>query len=338
MFDLARSDEQAQLVDSVRSLLSRECPTDRVRESEGMAGFDSALWARCLELSLLEMTLPGGGATLLDAAFVAELLGEFLAPVPLTEAVVAARLLARLDEPDLLAAALAGETVLSFAPRPPVDGILVAVPAGAVAHHVVFLDGDSLCLTADPVPASAPANLGGLPVADRDTAGSRVLVSGPDARALHAAALGEWKSLVAAQLVGSGRKALRLGIDYASEREAFGAKVASFQAIAHRLADVATALDAAQLLGWEAAWAHDGRPAESAVPSAAQLSSMALILATDAAATATRESLHVFGGYGFMLEYDIQLYFRRVKAMTLLVGDISREPEHLADLLWGEGT
>jgi alkylation response protein AidB-like acyl-CoA dehydrogenase len=338
VFDLARSDEQVQLVDAVRSLMTRECPPDRVRASEERSGFDAALWARCLELSLLEMALPDGGATLLDVAFVAELLGEFLAPVPLAESVVAARLLAGFAEPDLLAAALAGEVVLSFAPRPPVDGTLVAVPAGAVAHHVVFLDGDSLGLTADPVPVSAPVNLGGLPVADRSTAGCRVLASGPDARDLHAAALGEWKSLVAAQLVGSGRRALRLGIDYASEREAFGAKVASFQAIAHRLADVATGLDAAQLVSWEAAWAHDGRPVESSIPAAAQLSSMALILAADAASTATRESLHVFGGYGFMLEYDIQLYFRRVKATTLLVGDISREPEHLADLLWGEGS
>lgn len=338
MFDLAQSDEQVQLLDAVRSLLTRECPPDRVRTSEDRSGFDAALWARCLQLSLLEMTLPDGGATLLDAAFVAELLGEFLAPVPLSEAVVATRLIARLDEQDLLAAALAGEVLLSFAPRPPMNGILVAVPAGAVAQHVVFLDGDSLCLTGDPVPADAKPNLGGLPAADRTVAGCRVLASGADARALHTDALGEWKSLVAAQLVGAGRKALRLGIDYACEREAFGAKVASFQAIAHRLADVATALDAGQLVSWEAAWAHDGRPADSAVPPASALSSMALILATDAAATATRESLHVFGGYGFMLEYDIQLYFRRVKATTLLVGDISREPERLADLLWGEGT
>jgi alkylation response protein AidB-like acyl-CoA dehydrogenase len=334
VFDLARTDEQTQLVDAVRSLLTRECPPDRVRASES-SGHDPSLWRRCLELSLLEMALPDGGATLLDVAFVAELLGEFLAPVPLIEAVVATRLLARMDEPDLLAAACTGEIVLSFAPRPPVGDLLAAVPAGAVAHHVLFADGDGLYLTADRVPAQPEPNLGGLAVANRATAGRRVLASGTPARELSAAALSEWKSLVAAHLVGSGRRALRLGIEYASEREAFGAKVASFQAIAHRLADTATALDAAQLLSWEAAWAHDDRPADSAVPGAGPLSSMALILAADAAATATRESLHVFGGYGFMLEYDIQLYFRRVKATTLLVGDISRESEHLADLLWG---
>jgi alkylation response protein AidB-like acyl-CoA dehydrogenase len=210
---------------------------------------------------------------------------------------------------------------------------LTAVPSGAVADDVLYLDGESLCLTEDRAPERPEPNLGGLAVADRDTGGSRVVATGSSARELYATALAEWKALTAAWLTGAGRRAMRLGIDYAGEREVFGAKVASFQAIAHRLADVATALDAAQLLGWEAAWAHDGRPAE-----AAALSSMALILAADAAATATRESLHVFGGYGFMLEYDIQLYFRHVKATTMLVGDIGREPERLADLLWSGGT
>lgn len=329
MFNLARTDEQHQLVSAVRSMLTRECPSDRVRSSED-SGHDGALWARCRELSLLEMALPGGGATLLDVALVTELIGEFLAPVPLVETVVAARLLARLDEADLVESALGG-AVLTCALRPAADGRLPAVPAGAVADHVVFLDGDSLCVTADPLPECATPNIGGLALADRTTAGSRVLTSGAEAVELYEAALDEWRSLVAAQLVGAGHKALRLGIDYASEREAFGAKVASFQAIAHGLADVATDLDAAQLLSWEAAWAHDCRPAD-----AAAFSSMALILAADAAAAATRQSLHVFGGYGFMLEYDIQLYFRRVKALTLLFGDVSREPERLADVLWGE--
>jgi alkylation response protein AidB-like acyl-CoA dehydrogenase len=329
MFDLARSDEQAQLLDAVRSMLTRECAGDRVRAAEA-TGHDAGMWSRCLELSLLEMALPGGGAALLDVAYVAELLGEFLAPVPLLDAVVATRLLVRLDEPELLAGALAGEVLLALAPRSPAGDMLAAVPSGAMAHHVLYLDGESLSLTADPVPEQPVPNLGGLAVVDRITAGSRVLATGSSARELFTSALAEWKALTAAWLTGAGRRALRLGIDYAGEREAFGAKVASFQAVAHRLADVATALDAAQLLSWEAAWAHHGRPAE-----AAALSSMALILAADAAATATRESLHVFGGYGFMLEYDIQLYFRRVKATTLVVGDISREPEHLADLLWG---
>ncbi len=321
MLHLAPTDEQRQLCDAVRGLLTKECTPDRVRAAEA-SGHDQALWDRCRELVPPEIALPGGGGTLLDVAQVAGLLGEFLAPVPLLDTVPAAR----------AAAALGADpaSVLTLAPRPPVDGVLVAVPSGAVADHVLFRDGDQLRITTDPVPDRPAPNLGGLAVADRSTAGSRMLAAGPDAAASHATAVAEWKALLAAWLTGAGRRALRLGVDYAGQREAFGVKVGTFQAIAHRLADVATALDAAGLLAWEAAWAFDRRPAEAPV-----YASMALIQAADAAAAATRESLHVFGGYGFMLEYDIQLYFRRVKAAGLLVGDLSREPEHLADLLWG---
>jgi Acyl-CoA dehydrogenase, C-terminal domain len=332
MFDLSRTAEQIELQDALRSMLSKECGSERVRASES-TGHDRGLWARCMELSLLEMAIPGNGATFLDSAFAAETLGEFLAPVPLIDATVAIRLVARLDEPMLLDNALSGDIILAVASRPPVDGTLFAAPSGAVAHHVLYLDGDSIAMTCDRVPGCTTPNIGGLAVADRRTAGSRVLADGFVARSQFQRAVAEWKALTAAQLAGAGRRALRLGVDYAREREAFGAKVASFQAIAHRMADVATALDAAQLLAWEAAWAHDGRPAD-----AAALSSMALILAAETAGFATKESLHVFGGYGFMLEYDIQLYFRRVKAMTLLAGDIRREPERLADLLWSGDT
>jgi hypothetical protein len=333
MFDLSRTADQIQLQDALRSMLSKECGAERVRASES-TGHDGGLWARCMELSLLDMAIPGNGASFLDCAFAAENLGGFLAPVPLIDASVAIRLVAGLDEPTLLDRAMSGDIILSVACRPPVGGTLVAAPSGAVAHHVLYLDGDSIAMTCDRVPGRAAPNLGGLAVADRRTAGSRVLASGSVARSRFRRAVAEWKALTAAQLTGAGRSALRLGIDYAREREAFGAKVASFQAIAHRMADVATALDAAQLLALEAAWAHDGRPAD-----AAALSSMALILAAETAGSATKESLHVFGGYGFMLEYDIQLYFRRVKAMTLVAGDIKREPERLADLLWsGDAT
>jgi alkylation response protein AidB-like acyl-CoA dehydrogenase len=359
VFDLGLSPQLVQLLDSVRSMLTRECPPDVVRASEA-SGFSAPLWGRCRELGLDELALPGGGGSLLDLAHVAELIGEFLAPVPLLDSVPAARLAAALGA----APGVPEGAVLTLAPRPPVEDVLTAVPSGAVADHVLYLDGDAVRLTTDPVPPAAP-NLGGFAVADRCCAGSRLLADGglswstdaqPDqsrdriglnvdsarARArtgagepegAYATAVAEWKALLAAWLVGAGRRALRLGVDYAGEREAFGVKVGSFQAVAHRLADVATELDAARLLAWEAAWAFGARDARAA--EAPAYASMALIQAAEAANRATRESLHVFGGYGFMLEYDIQLYFRRVKAAGLLVGDMSREPEHLADLLWG---
>jgi alkylation response protein AidB-like acyl-CoA dehydrogenase len=129
---------------------------------------------------------------------------------------------------------------------------------------------------------------------------------------------------------GSARSTLRVG--YTKDRQAFGVPIASFQVIAHGLADIATDLDGAKLLSWEAAWARDELPRR-----AAELSSMAYLIAVEAARSATEGSLHLFGGYGFMLEYDVQLYFRNAKAWGLLLGDASHEADVLADILWTEG-
>jgi alkylation response protein AidB-like acyl-CoA dehydrogenase len=65
------------------------------------------------------------------------------------------------------------------------------------------------------------------------------------------------------------------------------------------------------------------------------LAALAFGFSSDAAREASYRSEHYHGGYGFMLEYDIQLYFRRIKAWALQNGDRAKELERIADLLWG---
>ena len=89
--------------------------------------------------------------------------------------------------------------------------------------------------------------------------------------------------------------------------------------------------DGAQLLVYEAAWARD-----TGQPEAAALASMAFLFNADTAFRTTRECLQFHGGYGFTLEYDIQLYFRRAKAWPLALGDPKREYQRLADLAYPE--
>ena len=94
------------------------------------------------------------------------------------------------------------------------------------------------------------------------------------------------------------------------QRRAFGVLIASFQTVQHRLADNVTDIDGARLLAHEAAWAHDGR-----LPAAADLAVMSFLFASETAfRTRRRTAWHFHGGYGYTLEYDIQLYFRRAKA------------------------
>lgn len=319
--DLTLSPEQQQLVDTYAALYAKESTTERVRAAEP-SGHDAELWARLHETGILEMAVDeadgGWGATLLDLALVAEQHGRHLGSAPLVEAQVAARLLARAGGPAaeaLLARALAGEELVTLALHAPVRGTLRLAPAGAVASRMVSLDGDRL-LAVEVAGRTPVANLGSLPLADVPVGEAEVLASGGDAARAHQVALDEWLALTAAALVGLAARALEIGVAYAKERHAFGAPIGSFQAVAHGLADSATAVDGSTLLAREAAWAADEEPAR-----ARELAALAFGFCAEAARQAAYRSLHYHGGYGFMLEHDVQLYFRRATAWPAQYGE-----------------
>ena len=120
--------------------------------------------------------------------------------------------------------------------------------------------------------------------------------------------------LLAAQAVGGAQHALEITAQYAKDRHQFDKPLGAFQAIAHYLADAVTTVDGAETLVWEAAWARaDGRPI-------AKLAPMAKLFACKTFRDVTAMAQQVFGGVGFTVEYDIQLYFRREAAPDLLVG------------------
>ncbi|MBO0728608.1 MAG: hypothetical protein J2P57_05075, partial [Acidimicrobiaceae bacterium] len=148
---------------------------------------------------------------------------------------------------------------------------------------------------------------------------------GVRAEALHRQARAEWQLFMAAALDGLRSAALDIGVEYVKSRWAFGVPIGWFQAIQHRLADVATAGEGAQLLLYESAWARDHNRAE-----ADRLATMAFLYQSSVAHLTTRESLQFHGGYGYTLEYDIQLYFRRARAWPLALGDPSLAYRHLA--------
>ena len=321
------SEDRQALRDAFGAFFTKESPPERVRAAEPL-GFDADLWTKVCGLGVPEMGL-GGQASLADLAVVAAEYGAHLAPVPLVEAVVATRLLERLGacDPELAS----GDVVVTVAVRPSERGVARLVPAGAVAGLLVALDGDELVVAREQVAGSsaAPDNLGRAPFADRALGAERVvLVRGDAARALHADALDEWRVLTAAALTGAARRALDLAVGYAKTREQFGVPIGSFQAIQHLLADVATAVDGAELLVRRAASADDRR---------AVLAAMAFRFASEAAREAAATAVHVHGGYGFMEEYDVQLFFRRVSAWALALGDPAVELARLADLLAAEG-
>ena len=141
---------------------------------------------------------------------------------------------------------------------------------------------------------------------------------------MHAGAI-----LAAAQAVGGASYALEITVEYAKARHQFGKALAEFQAISHYLADARTALDGARLLVYEAAWAHSTeRPVDRLAP-------MAKLFACRTYRDITAMCQQVFGGIGFTLEYDIQLYFRRAKQLQLSWWDTATCEDRIADAVLG---
>jgi alkylation response protein AidB-like acyl-CoA dehydrogenase len=333
--DLDFTGEQRALRETLREFFQKESPAAVVRAAEPL-GFDASLWRKVAGLGLAAIAVPadrgGGGCGLLELAIAAELLGQSLAPVPLIEAATASTLLAAHAGQQVLGPVVAGELLATVALHPPAGGVARLVPAGAVADLVVVLRGEELLLVEQAgKPAAAIPNLGAMPLADCPVpADAVVLARGPEAVADYRRAVRQWELLTAAALVGIAARALEIGVGYVLQRRAFGVLIGSFQTIQHRLADNATAVDGARLLACEAAWAHDaGRPA------AASLASMSLLFASETAFKTASESLHFHGGYGYTLEYDIQLYFRRAKAWPLVAGDRRAAYAELAHRLYG---
>ncbi|OQX65870.1 MAG: acyl-CoA dehydrogenase [Desulfococcus sp. 4484_242] len=119
---------------------------------------------------------------------------------------------------------------------------------------------------------------------------------------------------IASQAVGIGRAVLEEAVAYAKTREQFGKPITSFQAIQWKLADMATELDAAELLTLRAAWLEDHhKPYEKA-------SAMAKMYASDAAMRASIEGVQVLGGYGYCKEYPMERHMRDAKICQIYEG------------------
>jgi alkylation response protein AidB-like acyl-CoA dehydrogenase len=310
----------------------------------------------------------GAGSSLVDGVVLYEELGRALAPVPhLESCVMAAGALLRAgsdaQRKEWLPRIAAGEAVLvpawlepdnSYGPRgvqvtavPDGEGFVLSgtkesVRFASTAERLVVLartgDGatDVDLFLVDP---AAP----GVEVAQRMSISSdaRYRVGLDGVRVGEADRLGEagsgWSTwcdvmdeamvLAAAQANGGAEHALEITVQYAKDREQFDKPLGAFQALAHDMADARTAVDGATLLTYEAAWAHS-RPADQPVR---KLSAMAKLFACNTFRDVTAMAQQIFGGVGFTLEYEIQLYFRRAKALQLSFNDTRRCEDLVAE-------
>ncbi len=318
---LQPSEDERLVRDSFAAFFRKELPSARVRDAEQTGNFDTALWQGLVALGAPLMRVPalkgGSESGLLDAIFMAAEYGRYLAPAPLLEVLVAARLLAAFNRDELLVQIERGERRVGFMPLPIQSGDTVVVPNLCACDSIIALcNGKVALLPVDPSVA-VEANLGRAAIA-RWQVPIEFEVLGKTAEdvALFQGAAEEWKLLTASAAVGAAQRAMEIASEYANERHAFGRPIGSYQGIAHPLADSACDVDGAELLIWRAVSAIAEGDEE-----AASLVSQVWWWVSEACPLAAHRSLRTLGGYGLTLEYDSQLYLRRIKTWVLMCGD-----------------
>lgn len=358
MLDLEFDQEQELLRQTLRDVLQRHCSLDVVRAMEDdPTGYPAELWTQLGELDLIGLLLPeeygGSGMSLLEGVALYEELGRALAPTPhFVSAVMCGGVLAEAGNAEQkdhwLRAVAAGEAVLTPAWLEPENGFsplgveVRAVPRGSgfslsgLKRHVAFASSaDRLVVLARTGDGDEDVDLflvdpasPGVTMRQQFTISSDaqyevtfsdVALSEDDRVGAAGTGWATWQNvlepalvLLAAQAVGGARYALEITTQYALDRRQFDKPLGAFQALAHYLADAVTNLDGAEQLVHEAAWASaNGRPLTSLAP-------MAKLFACSTFRDITAMAQQLFGGIGFTLDFDIQLYFRRAKQQQLM--------------------
>ncbi len=365
--DLDWTPEQEVLRETLRQLLAEHCPPAQVRAMEDDPhGIPSELWKQLVELGVAGLRVPeahgGAGLGSLDAAIVSEELGRALAPVPwLASSVlsVAALRAAGSDaqQSEWLPRIASGEAILTpawlepgggYAPRGIETRFTADQKLTGAKQHVPFARAAAQLLVlarSDAAPAAidlvlVPPDAAGVRLEQQRSLASdaQYLVRFEGVTPAREARLGapgsgwtHWETAMlegaiqaGALAVGGAERALELTVQYARDRVQFGKPLGAFQSIAHYLADAQTRLDGARTLVLEAAWAHaSGQPC-------ARLAPMAKLFACRTFRDLTAMAQQVFGGVGFTVEYDVQLYFRRAKQLQLSWWDERALEERIA--------
>jgi alkylation response protein AidB-like acyl-CoA dehydrogenase len=355
--DLDFTEEHEMLRDMVRGVCAQYSPLEVVRALENdERGYPDELWKQLVELGLVGILIPeaygGQGQTLLEASILYEELGRALAPTPhFQSAVLCAGAIAQAGDQaqksSWLPGIASGERILTPAWLEPRNGFGPKgvqmraeadgedfVLSGAKLHVNFARVADRLLVLARTGEAEEAIDLflvdpasEGITISQRENLGSESTfrVDFEGVRIAAGDRIGSpgsgWKTwnvvmhdgivLQAAQAAGGAKAALEMTVDYAKTREQFGKPLGAFQSISHYLADAATAIEGGSTMVYEAAWRR------SVGQDIAMHAPLAKLFMAHAFRDVTATCQQVWGGVGFTIEYDIQLYFRRAKQLQL---------------------
>jgi acyl-CoA dehydrogenase len=328
---IRHDEEHALLRAEARRWLDERFPIARVRAlADGSDGEDPADWKQLADLGWLGLVVPekhgGAGLGAVHLAVLLEETGRRLLPAPLLSSTLAALALA-LDGSEAqrarwLPALASGESRLVLATGPSVWGAeradaLVAPAAGGI--EVIETRAGELRVEPEVV-------------LDRTRRSARVARNGaPLAPAPPSDRLTTWACLaLAAEMAGGADALLALTSAYAATREQFGRPIGSFQAVKHPLVNVLVGVESLRSLVYAAASALDAGSAD-----AETLARMAKAKACDVYVFAASRAVQLHGGYGFTIDCDAHLYFKRAQTTRPAFGDAMSQRRWLAARLLG---
>ena len=369
--DILLDDQEVQIKEAASEFLAGECSSALVRKIETDAlQYSPALWTKFAENGWLQLCLSeknGGEAlplTYLGLLF--ELVGYHIAPIPLHATMVPAMVIDRHGSPEqqqLLQGVLAGELILSHAVaekngRWTTDSIVLD---GRVQGNELVLNGvksfvgsfraSQLCLVLYR-DAQAPHNLGAVLVpTNAQGLSSEALVSMAkdgeanlkfdNVRVPLSARIGESAGgnaiahevmdlsavLYASMMAGAGQRTLDMAVAHAKQREAFGQPIGAFQAIQHLCANMVNAIDGTTMLSREALWRMDQQlPCRVNVAQAKSFGNEQCMMVV-------RSAQQIHGGMGFIRDFDLNLWYRRVASWSLRGGTAAEHRRTVAAAL-----
>jgi alkylation response protein AidB-like acyl-CoA dehydrogenase len=327
--DFTLSEDQELLRDTARQLLARECPTTLLRSYIDDPTAADPLWRHLRDFAAL------GDGPLTDLCLFVEETGYVAAPGPFfPTAALFASLLATLGD-DLLPSVLQGEVTGTVAMAggdgvwlPNDDTVKTFVPeADRVDWVAVVATGPVVALVQSPATRR---------VQTVDFTRRQFEVEVPagserrraiDPEALETV-LERATVALAAEMVGTARRLFDMTLAYAKERVQFDVPIGSFQAIQHKLADMALDLERATSAVSYAAMAIDAKDADRH-----RATHVAKAAAGAAAKRAAKDGIQIHGGIGYTWEHDLHLFIRRAYASEHWLGTSDWHHDRLAELL-----
>jgi acyl-CoA dehydrogenase len=352
--DFTLNEEQVAIGELAHRILSEQLPVERLRELErGETWFADDVWTELAKADLLGLALPesvgGGGYGLLEACLVAEQVGRTVAPVPYLSCIVGAALpIAEHGTVEqrarLLPGVIDGSSLLTVATEADVEATAVQAdddgsggwvltgsaafvvaadraeaillpargPDGAITMVLVRPAAEGVALSREHAVTGEPqwtVELAQVHVGPDDVVGP----AGEGDRILR------WTTdrllaAICATQTGVCEEALAITARYVCEREQFGTKLGTFQAVGHRIADAYIDTEAIRLTALQAIWRL------SAGLDAADELMVAKFWAAEGGQRVVHAAQHLHGGIGVDTDYAIHRYFRWTKVLELTLG------------------